>query len=153
MESQVAHYLGTVAVINIVLGCVVAGLIYVLGLPNAALWGTVTALLNFAPYVGPAVTAIVLFLVGLNEYGTLGGALIPSLAFLAITTLEGQVITPLLLGQRLDLSPVVVFVSVMVLGWMWGMIGALMAVPIMATVKICLVNLPHTRPIGHLLGR
>jgi predicted PurR-regulated permease PerM len=153
MEAQVAHYLGTVAIINILLGCTVAGAMYLVGLPNAPLWGATAALLNFAPYIGPALTAAVLFLVGVNEFGTLGAALIPAGVFLAITTVEGQVLTPFLLGHRLDLSPVVVFVSVMVLGWMWGMIGALMAVPIMATVKICLVNLPRTRPLGRLMGR
>jgi predicted PurR-regulated permease PerM len=90
-------------------------------------------LLNFAPYIGPAITAIIIFLVGVSVYATLGQALLPAAVFLVITTVEGQLVTPALLGRRLDLSPVVVFIAVVVLGWMWGAIGALMAVPIMAT--------------------
>jgi predicted PurR-regulated permease PerM len=153
MERQFAHYLGTVTAINLALGCIVGGAMYLIGLPNAPLWGVVAALLNFAPYIGPAITAIIIFLVGVSVYATLGQSLLPAAVFLVITTVEGQLVTPALLGRRLDLSPVVVFIAVVVLGWMWGAIGALMAVPIMATAKICLVNLPQTRSLGLLLGR
>jgi predicted PurR-regulated permease PerM len=153
MERQFAHYLGTVTAINLALGCIVGGAMYLIGLPNAPLWGVVAALLNFAPYIGPAITAIIIFLVGVSVYATLGQALLPAAVFLVITTVEGQLVTPALLGRRLDLSPVVVFIAVVVLGWMWGAIGALMAVPVMATAKICLVNLPQTRSLGLLLGR
>jgi predicted PurR-regulated permease PerM len=153
MERQFAHYLGTVTAINLALGCIVGGAMYLIGLPNAPLWGVVAALLNFAPYIGPAITAIIIFLVGVSVYATLGQALLPATVFLVITTVEGQLVTPALLGRRLDLSPVVVFIAVVVLGWMWGAIGALMAVPVMATAKICLVNLPQTRSLGLLLGR
>jgi predicted PurR-regulated permease PerM len=153
LERQLAHYLGTVTLINSGLGLIVAGAMYLVGLPNPALWGAVAAILNFAPYLGPAVTAGILFLAAVNVFDTLSGALLAPSVFLAITILEGQVITPVLLGHRLDLSPVVVFISVVVFGWLWGVIGALMAVPIVSTLKICLINLPRTRMLGTLLGK
>jgi predicted PurR-regulated permease PerM len=153
VESQLAYYLGTVTLINIALGLVVAGAMYLAGLPNPALWGAVAGVLNFAPYVGPAVTTGVLFLVAVNVFDTLSSSLVPPGIFLLITILEGQLVTPLMLGHRLDLSPVVVFISVVVFGWLWGVIGALMAVPIVATLKICLINLPRTRTLGILLGK
>jgi predicted PurR-regulated permease PerM len=153
MQSHVAHYLATVTAINVALGCIVGGVMYLLGMPNPALWGTLAGLLNFAPYVGPAVTTGVLFVAGVSVYDTLGAAVLPALVFLAITSLEGQVVTPLLLGQRLDLSPAVVFVSVILFGWIWGVPGAFMAVPLMTTVKVYLDSSARTREVGLLLGK
>lgn len=153
LERQLAQYLGTVAMINTGLGVAVAGAMYLAGLPNPWLWGAVAAVLNFAPYLGPAATTVILFLAAVNVFDTLTSALLPPAAYLLITTVEGQVITPLLVGARLDVSPVVVFISVVIFGWMWGVVGALMAVPIVACVKICLINLPRTRAFGILLGK
>jgi predicted PurR-regulated permease PerM len=152
LELQLAYYLGTITLINSGLGITVAGAMYFLGLPNPALWGAVAAILNFAPYLGPAVTTGVLLLAGIDAFETLAAALLPPAAYLVLTMLEGQVVTPLLVGRRMDLSPVVVFISVVVFGWIWGMVGALLAVPMVASIKICLINLPRTRVIGKLLG-
>lgn len=153
VERQLAYYLGTVTLINLTLGFITAGAMYLAGLPNPALWGAVAAVLNFAPYLGPAVTTGILFLAAINVFDTLSASLVPPAIFLVLTILEGQLITPLMLGRRLDLSPVIVFIAVVVFGWLWGVVGALMAVPILATLKICLINLPRTQTLGTLLGK
>lgn len=153
LELQLAYYLGTITLINAGLGIAVAAAMYALGLPNPALWGAVAAILNFAPYLGPAVTTGVLFLAAINAFDAVTAALLPPLAYLVLTMIEGQIVTPLLVGKRMDLSPVVVFISVVSFGWIWGVVGALLAVPIVASIKICLINLPRTRVFGTLLGR
>jgi predicted PurR-regulated permease PerM len=117
------------------------------------LWGTVAGLLNFAPYVGALLTATTLVIVALTTFDTLGAMLAPSFAFLVITILEGQLVTPMLLGHRLELNPLIVFLSVVVIGWLWGLVGALMAVPLVASVRIVLANTPRLRRVANLLAR
>jgi predicted PurR-regulated permease PerM len=153
VQRDIARYLGTVTLINIGLGFVVAGAMYWIGLPNPELWGVVAAVLNFAPYVGAAITAVTLLLVGFSTFDTTGAMLGPALLFLVITTLEGQLITPMLLGHRLELSPLIVFLSVLALGWLWGLIGALIAVPMVASIRIVLSNTPRLQRAARLLAR
>ena len=153
IESEIARYLGTVAIVNVGLGAAVAGAMYLLGLPNPYLWGAVAAILNFAPYVGPVLATVVIFVASATAFDSAGEVLLPPLIFVALTAIEGYLLTPFLLGKRLSLSPVVVFLSVVVLGWMWGLIGALMAVPIAASIRIVLMSVPRLRALGLLLAR
>jgi predicted PurR-regulated permease PerM len=152
IEREIARYLGTVALINAALGVVVAAAMYFVGLPNPMLWGAIAAIMNFAPYLGAIITIFVIFVVSVSTFDGTLQMLLPPLVFLGITTLEGQIITPLLLGQRMALSPVVVLLSVLLLGWIWGLVGALVAVPLVASVRIALINVPRTRPFGELLA-
>jgi predicted PurR-regulated permease PerM len=153
VQSDLTRYLGTITLINLGLGVVVAGVMFWLGLPNPVLWGAVACVLNFAPYIGAMLTAATLLLVGFSSFDTVPQMLGPALAFLGLTIVEGQFLTPMLLGHRLELSPLVVFVAVMTLGWLWGLVGALLAVPIVASVRIILGGAPGCRPLARLLAR
>jgi predicted PurR-regulated permease PerM len=153
LEHEIARYLGTVAIINTCLGVVVAGAMYLVGLPNPVLWGTLAGAMNFAPYLGAALTAFMIFVASAIAFDSVGAIVLPPIVFAAITVLEGQVITPLLVGRRLALSPVIVLLSVLLLGWLWGLAGAILAVPVMLAIRIVLVTTPRLRPIGTLLGK
>lgn len=153
VQRDIAYYLGTITLINLGLGCVVTAAMAMLGLPNPVLWGVLAAILNFAPYVGAMITAATLLLVGFSTFDTYSAMLAPALVFLVITTLEGQIVTPMLLGHRLELNPLFVFLSVLVVGWLWGLVGALIAVPLVASVRIVLSNVPRLRPVAELMVR
>lgn len=153
IRHGVAHYLATISVINFGLGVVVTLAMWALGVPNPLLWGLVTAVLNFAPYLGPAVTLVILSLVGISSFDTLTQAFAVPAVFLVLTVLEGQLITPILVGRRLAMSPATVFISVVVWGWLWGVAGALMAVPIVATLKIIFENIPGLQGFARVIER
>lgn len=136
IQSELSRYLATVAMINTGLGIAVAAAMYGLDVPNPILWGAMVAVFNFAPYIGAMVSAAVLTMVGFTSFASLGDALLVPAAFVVLTILEGQLVTPTILGARMALSPTVVFVSVIVWGWLWGVAGALMAVPIVTTIKV-----------------
>ncbi|MGQ9425125.1 AI-2E family transporter [Gilvimarinus sp. F26214L] len=153
IRAGVAHYLATVTVINITLGVVVTIAMHLLEVPNPLLWGMVAGVLNFAPYLGPAVTLVILGLVGISTFDTLTAAMAVPLVFLVLTVLEGQLITPMVVGRRLAMSPATVFVSVVVWGWLWGVAGALMAVPIVASLKIIFENVPPLEGLAKTLER
>jgi predicted PurR-regulated permease PerM len=135
MQRDVARYLVTVTTINLLLGIAVWLAMLWVGMPNAPLWGTLAGVANFAPYVGPACTAGALLLAGANAFDAWQAAITPSLVFCAITALEGQMITPAILGHRLLVPPPVIFIAVLSFGWLWGIAGALIAVPIVIVVK------------------
>ena len=103
-------------------------------LPEALLWGTVVAVLNFAPYVGPLIGVILMLLVGFVTYKEPWLSVLPALVFLGLHTLEGQIITPIVLGRRMALSPLVLILALMLFGWLWGIIGLLLAVPLLVCV-------------------
>src|SRR5690606_35540733 len=113
-----------------------------LGVPNPALWGVLAAINNFVPYLGSLATAIVLAIVAAVTFESLGAIVAPPLVFLALTTIEGQFLTPMLLGRRLTLNPVVIFLALLVWGWLWGIPGVLMAVPLLAALKILCDHVP-----------
>jgi predicted PurR-regulated permease PerM len=146
MQRDVARYLSAVSVINVLLGVTVWIAMHWIGLPNAPLWGTLAGVANFAPYLGPAVIAIGLLVSGISEFDTWPAALIPATSFLVITTVEGQLLTPAILGRRLSLPPPIIFVSVLLFGWMWGVVGALIAVPL--TVMLRWVSILAIRRIS-----
>jgi len=153
IERDVSRYLFTVAAINTVLGLAVGSVMYLMGMPNPVLWGVMAGLLNFIPYLGPLVTLAVLAAAAILSFDTLGQALMRPAAFFALTTLEGQLVTPLILGRRLTLNPIVIFVSLIFWGWMWGIIGALVAVPLTMIVRILCDAIPPLKPVGELLSR
>jgi predicted PurR-regulated permease PerM len=152
IEEAITTYLGTVTLINAILGVVVAGVLYLLGVPNAVLWGVVAGLLNYIPYLGPMITMAILTFVGLLSFPTLGEGLLPAALFLIITSLEGQIITPMAVGHRLTINPLLIFTAVFFWFWIWGVIGALLTVPILVCVKIVLDRMESTRGVGMLMG-
>jgi len=151
-EDQISGYLATTAIINTAFGAVVAGAMWWLGMPNPALWGVVAGLTNFIPYLGGIVCLTILGVVALVQFDSIGRALTVSGVFFALNTLEGNLITPLIVGRQLSLNPVVIFVSVLLWGWLWGIPGSLLAVPIMAAIKIMCDHIEGLGPIGEFLG-
>ncbi|WP_029007834.1 AI-2E family transporter [Azospirillum halopraeferens] len=153
VQQNIAAYLATVTLINIGLGAVTALAMWLLGMPNAGLWGTLAGVANFIPFIGAAVMAAVLALVSLLTFDSPGAILLPPLVFIAFTALEGNFITPTIVGRRLSLNPIAVFISILFWGWMWGIPGALLAVPILAVIKILCDAHEPMRPAGAVLGQ
>jgi len=152
VEVEVSTYLLTVTIINAGLGCLVALAMYLLGVPNPVLWGTMVAVLNFIPYLGDVTSMVVLSIVGLLTFDGLWQALMVPGVFYLLTAVEGYLITPLIIGQRLSLNPVVIVLSVLFWGWMWGMSGALLAVPILVVLKTLCDRVEPLQGFAEFLG-
>jgi predicted PurR-regulated permease PerM len=150
IESDVSRYLLTVSLVNAGLGVVTTAVLYLLGMPNAPLWGVLAALSNFVPYAGALAMAFVLTAVGVLSFDEPLRMLTPALAFVSLTTLEAYVITPIVLSRRLTLSPAAVFLSVVVWSWLWGIPGALIAVPLLAAAKVVFQRIPRLAPIAQI---
>ena len=152
IETEVSAYLATITLINVVLGLAVWGALALLGIPNPLLWGVLVTFANYIPYLGPILMISVLAMVGLLTYPDLPHALLPPGAFLVLHGLETFLITPMILGRRLTLNPVMIFLGLTFWGWMWGIAGAILAVPIMVVFKIFCDHVEGLAPVGELLG-
>lgn len=152
IESEVSTYLFTMSAINVGLGVAVGAAMWVLDMPNPVLWGCMAGVLNFVPYVGPVVGVLVTFLVGVVTFDTTARSMIPSLAYLVLNTVEGYLVTPHVMGRRLRLNPVALLVGIMFWGWLWGIPGALLAVPLVAITKIVSDHIELLSPLGEFLG-
>lgn len=133
IQKELPNYLLTTVLINSGLACMSSLCFWWLELPNPLLWGCVVGILNFAPYIGAIASTALIAIIGLMEFSDPSRALQPALAFLAITIFEGQIISPMVLGRRLDLNPFITACSVIFMGWLWGLTGALIAVPLLKT--------------------
>ena len=153
IEREVSRYVLTITLINAVLGAAVALALHLLGLslPNALLWGTLVALLNYAPYVGAFIAATALLLMGLIVWDELGRALLPLGVYLVLQTLEGQLFTPVVVGHRMALSPLLLVLALMLFGFLWGFLGLLLAVPLLVCVKKVLSRIDGMEPWARLL--
>jgi len=151
IQQQISNYLFSVSVINLGLGIIVGGGLYWLGVPNAAMWGMLIALLNFVPYFGPVAGISLLATVGLLTFDTLWKGLLPPAWYLLLHLLESNLITPVLLGRRFTLNPVVIFVSLIFWTWLWGVPGALLSVPILVSIKVICDRLPSMSHVSELL--
>ena len=152
IQSAIARYLFTVTCINAGLGIVVAGVMYLIGMPNALLWGVMVALFNYVPYVGAAVSGVVLSVVAFLTFDEMSDVLLVPLVYFTLETIEGQFITPMLTGRSLTLNPVMIFLSMLLWGWIWGVIGALMAVPILMTLKIFCDHIDSLSGVGEFVS-
>lgn len=152
VEAEVSTYLLTVTMINIGLGCMVALVMYLIGVPNPLLWGVIAGVLNFIPYLGDIATMIILLIVGLLTFEELWRAALVPGAFYLVTAMEGYLITPLIVGRRMNLNPVIIVLSVLMWGWMWGIPGALLAVPILIAVKTWCDRVQSLQVFGEFLG-
>lgn len=144
IEREISRYVLTISVINVLVGLVLALILHLLlqiPLPEALLWGTMATILNYAPYVGPLIGIMIMLLMGFVAYDELWRSLLPALVYLGLHTLEGQFITPIVLGRRMALSPLILILALMVFGWLWGIIGLLLAVPLLVCVKIVLTRI------------
>jgi predicted PurR-regulated permease PerM len=152
VERDISGYLSTVTMINLGLGAAVAIAFASIGVPNPLLWGAMVTITNFVPYLGPAINYGVFVLVGMVTFTTLPRMLAPAGVFLVLNVLEAWLFTPMILGKRLTLNPVMLFVGLTFWGWMWGIAGAVLAVPIMAVFKIFCDHIEPLAPIGEFLG-
>ena len=134
-EREIGRYLASLAVVNVGVTFATALAMWWCGLPNPLLWGVVAGALNFIPYLGPVVTAALLALAGVVTFDNATDMLAPAMAFVLIQVVENNFVTPWFVGRRLSLSPLAVFLSVMFWGWLWGIVGALLAVPFLVGAR------------------
>ena len=152
IENSISRYLLTVAMINAGLGAAAALVFWALGMPNPALWGAVGCVLNFVPYLGALTTIGIVTLIATATYPTLSLALLVPASYIGLAVLEGSLITPWIVGRRLTLNPVVILIGLAFWGWMWGIVGALLAVPMLVMLKILCDHIEPLAPIGEFLG-
>jgi predicted PurR-regulated permease PerM len=152
IETHVSRYLLTVTLINIGLGFTVGAAAGMLGLPNPVMWGAMVATLNFVPYLGALTGIICMTLGAVLSFDSFGYALLFPTVYLLFATLEGNFITPWVMGRSLTLNPVMVLLSLSFWGWMWGIAGIILAVPILAAFKIFCAHIKPTEPIAEFLS-
>jgi predicted PurR-regulated permease PerM len=128
-------YLGTITLINIGLGALTAGALWLLGMPSPIMWGGIVAVANYIPYLGPIVCALLLFVGGLMTYSDVWGALAPPAAFICFHLVEANFFTPMVVGHRLTINPLSILISLSFWAWVWGTTGALLAVPLLIIMK------------------
>jgi len=153
IEVEMSRYVLTITVINFFVGALLAGILIAIGLPlqQALLWGTAAAILNFAPYVGPMIGVALMLLMGFVNFQGLFASLLPAMVYLGLHVLEGEIVTPIILGRRMAISPLVLILALMVCSWLWGIAGLLLAVPMMVCVKIVLSKIDGLTPWSNLL--
>ena len=152
IEREISRYLLTVAVINAGLGVVIALGLWALGMPNPAVWGVAAAALNFLPYVGALATILLVACISLISFDSLSYALLAPLFVVLCNIIEGQLVTPLVVGRRLEINAVAIFIAVAFWSWLWGFIGALIAVPLLVIVKVFCDHFDSWRHVGNFLS-
>ena len=150
--QEISAYLVTITIMNALVGLATFGTMWAIGLANPVLWGAVAFILNYVLILGPLTGLAMFFAAGLLTFPTLLHALLPPAAYLAIHLVEGEAVTPMLVARRFTLNPVLVIGSLIFWDWMWGIPGALLAVPLLATAKIVCEHVRPLMPVGHFLG-
>jgi predicted PurR-regulated permease PerM len=136
VRSEVSRYYASIALINLGLGTATFIVMMLLGMPNPLLWGVMAAVLNFIPYVGSATTLLLLVIVAFVSFDNVGRVLAVGASYLVLTTIEGQLVQPLVVGRRLELNPIIVFLALWFGGWFWGIPGIVIAVPSLVALKV-----------------
>ena len=152
IEGEISRYLLTITVINACLGVAVGTAMWLLGMPTPLLWGVLAAVVNFLPYIGSLGGIAVVAVVSLATFDTVGAAILPPLAYFACTAVEGQFVTPTVVGKRLRINTVAVFLAVAFWSFLWSIPGALMAVPILVFLKVLCDSVDGLRGIGRFLS-
>lgn len=153
LRGHLSHYFLTITCINTALGVAVGLAMWLLDMPTPAVWGSMAALFNFVPYLGAAAGVSIVGLVGFATFDSTLAAAAPALAYAGLTAVEGTFVTPAMLGRTMRLNPVVILLSLILWGWMWGVPGMLVAVPTLAAVKVFADAYPGLRVLGEFLGR
>ena len=152
-EAAVSAFLTTALLVNVGEGIVLTVALWLLGMPNAPLWGVMVALFEFVPYLGALAAVVILAITGLTTFESVGRALLVPGSFLLINLIQANVVSPLLLGHRLTLNPVAIFVGLAFFFWIWGVPGAFLAVPLLATMKIFCDHIESLAALGEFLGQ
>lgn len=153
IQHEIGRYFFTVSLINAGLGVATAAALYFLGMPNPLMWGAMVMLLNFIPYLGPTASLLILTMAAILSFDDLSRAWPVPAVFIALVFIEGQLIQPYVVGRRLSLNPVMVFLAFLVLGWLWGIAGMFVAVPILVVLKVFCDHVGRFAPLGEFLGR
>lgn len=151
-EDQISRYLIVTTLINVVFGLLVGLSLRLLEMPNPMLWGAVAGITNFVPYIGGIACTVILALAAVLQFDDMGRAFLVPAVFTVLNLLEGNVFTPMVVGRQLSLNPLVIFLGVLFWSWIWGISGALLAVPILAALKIVCDHVERLAPLAEFLG-
>ena len=152
IERRMSHYLVAITCINAALGLAIGTAMYLLGMPYAFVWGLAAFCLNYLPILGGIIGTLGVGAFAIVHFDSVYYAMLAPLAYQALTALEGQFLTPIVLGARLQLNAVAVFLTVIFWAWLWGIPGALMAVPILVLIKVICDNVPALATFGNFLS-
>jgi predicted PurR-regulated permease PerM len=152
VEREISHYLLTVAVINTCLGVVIGLGLWALGVPNPQVWGAAAALLNFLPYIGAAITITLVAIMALISFDSISYALLAPAFVILCDTVEGQFVTPTVVGRRLEINAVAILIAIAFWSWLWGFVGALMAVPLLVVIKVFCDHFDGLSYVGNFLA-
>ncbi|WP_437193887.1 AI-2E family transporter [Planctomicrobium sp. SH527] len=152
VERGIASYLSIVTAINLGLGVATGIVLWVMGLPNPALWGVLIFALNYIPVFGALVGVLVIALISMLTFDSLIYAMVAPLVFLLLSAIEGNLVTPSVLGRSMSLNPILVFLALIFGGWLWGVGGAFLAVPMLAIAKIACERFEQTKPIATMVS-
>jgi predicted PurR-regulated permease PerM len=152
VRTELSRYYMSIALINCGLGIATAGITALLGMPNPWLWGAVAAVLNFIPYIGSAITLLLLTIVAFVTFDSMGHVAAVTLSYLGLATIEGQLVQPLVVGRRLELHPIMVFLALWFAGWLWGIAGIVIAIPSLVSLKVVAQRSMHSKPLTELLS-
>jgi predicted PurR-regulated permease PerM len=152
VQYNLSAFLFTITAINAVLGALVGLAAFLVGLPNPLLWGVLAGLLNFIPYFGPITGVVVLLIAGFITFESPWRALAPALIYFALHATESNIVTPMILGRRLTLNPLVIFISLMFWTWLWGIPGALLSIPLVMMLKVFCDHFKPLAAMGEFLS-
>jgi predicted PurR-regulated permease PerM len=151
-QHELSRYMFTVALVNIVFGAVIALALWLLGVEQPFLWGGIAALVNFAPYVGMAIMVCLLTIAGFIQFDSVGMALAVPGIYIVLNAIESEIVTPLAVGKSMEIDPLVVILVLLVLGWMWGLVGLLIAVPLLTCFRIIAEKHPTMSVFARLIS-
>jgi len=152
IESDLSVYLGTITMMNAAVGVATGAVAAFCGLGDPLLWGTLAFLLNYVPILGPTAGVIMFFVAGIVTLDPLWLAFVPAGLYILIHVAEGETITPMLLAHRFTVNPVLIMIGVFFWYWMWGVVGAILATPLLAVAKIICDRIKPLQPVGHFIG-
>jgi len=152
IEDNISRYLLTISMMNALVGFLNGVAVWLLGMSDPLLFGTLAFLLNYIPIIGPFTGIVIFFFVGIFTFPSIWQAFVPAAIYLGIHILEGETITPMLLARRFTLNPVMVISSLVFWNWLWGIPGALLSTPLLAVTKIVCDHIVVLTPLGHLIG-
>ncbi len=152
VQDRVGSYILTVAMINAGVGVVAAAGAWALGLPAPIMWGGLAMIMNFIPYIGPMLMVALTALFGIGTADTVLAGLLPALAYLALHTVEANVVTPAILGKRFTMNPVMILIALSYFTWIWGVLGALLSVPILLILTALFDHLGRPNVVGFIFG-
>jgi predicted PurR-regulated permease PerM len=152
VEASVSIYLSTTTILNLLEGLLLALALWALGMPAPFFWGALAALIEFVPYLGAVAMLLVLTVVALTTFDSVGQALLVPAVFLVLNIVQSNLVSPLLYSRRLTLNPVAIVVGLAFWWWLWGVPGAFVAVPLLATFKIFCDHIETLAPVGEFLG-